>query len=173
MEWCFPTMKECGGPRCMALVGIDCESVLSIVESGCDFLLSRKEGGMCREEKVGCERTIMLQRQVEICPGLPLRDHGCKQAKANWKVHPRINNQHLLQLPFFLTHQTSISLVWLWPLDFVARSGWQEFKNIVPLQLIQQDPIFLSFFFLINILSISINNWKRWNKNKEVLKAYW
>lgn len=55
MEWCFPAMKECGGPGCIAVVGIDCESILAIVEGGCDLAwLARKEGGMCREKKVGC-----------------------------------------------------------------------------------------------------------------------
>lgn len=42
MEGCFPAMKKCGGPRCIALVGIDCESILAIVEGGCD--ISCKEG---------------------------------------------------------------------------------------------------------------------------------
>lgn len=42
MEWCFPAMKECGGPRCMALVGIDWESILATVEGAWDFAC--KEG---------------------------------------------------------------------------------------------------------------------------------
>lgn len=45
MEWCFPAMKECGGPGCIAVVGIDYESILAIVEGGCDLAwLARKEG---------------------------------------------------------------------------------------------------------------------------------
>lgn len=37
MEWYFPAMKEYGGSRWIALVGIDWESILARVEGGCDF----------------------------------------------------------------------------------------------------------------------------------------
>ena len=65
------------------LVGIDSESIFAIVEGSCNFAVQARKAEYAGRRRGTIERTIMLQRQVQICLGLTWRDHRCKQVDAN------------------------------------------------------------------------------------------
>lgn len=71
-------MKEGGGPKCVALVGTDSESIFAIVEGSCDFAVQARKVERAGRRRWSIERTIMVQREVGISLGLTRRDHRCK-----------------------------------------------------------------------------------------------